>query len=30
MVVISVQSYVEARVHTIKVENEKTILGKND
>ena len=30
MVVITVQAYVEARVHTIKVRNKKNILGKND
>ena len=30
MVVIAVQVYAEARVHTIKVENKKNILDKND
>ena len=30
MVVITVQAYAEARVHTIKVENKKTISGNND
>ena len=30
MVAVTVQTYVEAKVHTITVKNKKIILGKND